>query len=137
MASDLPTKDEQLRLRETQNLMSVGILQLQMDEMLAETKMLRQKSSSLRGWLSKFANIFTEISFSSEFITPLWLRNEGVAGITFRDQNTSISIMPPKEVRTIGSFPLQTGTHPFCNIDFVVSLPADYFTDRCLFDRSF
>lgn len=129
MAQSLPTKDEQLRLRETRNLMSTGILQLQMDEMLAETRKSGKKCSGLRSWLDHFTRTITHINPSSE-ITPLWLKNEGINQISFRDQNTSIPIIPPKAVSTIGSFPLQTTTNPFCNVDLVVSLPVEIFMDR-------
>jgi hypothetical protein len=130
---DLPTKDEQLQLRETRNLMSSGVLQLQMDEMLAETRVElgRKHSSNLKSWIDKLIKRLKTIETPESLVTPLWLRDHGMSDIFFRDLNTSVTFVKPSKIDQIGSFSSGVATNPFLNIDLAVQLPPDILDERC------
>jgi hypothetical protein len=127
---ELPTKDEQLQLRETRNLMSHGVLQLQMEEMLLETRIPEKPSSTLRNWVDKLTQTIKGIRPAQHPITPLWMKEQGINEIPFLDTNTSINFRKPDNIQTIGSFRLQVATNPFVNIDLAIELPSEILDDR-------
>jgi hypothetical protein len=129
---DLPTKDEQLQLRETRNLMSSGVLQLQMDEMLSETRieLSGKQSSNLKSWMDKLIQRLKTTQPPGGTITPLWLKEHGVNDISFRDPHTSVTFVQPTKIDLIGSFSLRVATNPFVNMDLVVQLPPQILDER-------
>jgi hypothetical protein len=128
---ELPTKDEQLQLRETRSLMSHGVLQLQMEEMLSETRVPAKLLSAQKNFVEKLTQRMREIDSSQhQIITPLWMKEHGIHSIPFRDPNTSINFREPGHIKTIGSFSLQVATNPFVNIDLAIQLPVEILDDR-------
>jgi hypothetical protein len=130
----LPSKDEQMQLRETKNLMSVGLLQLQVDEMLSEVhneKYLVKQSPTIRSWIDSLAQSL-KISTNLSSISPTWLQQQGITSLSFRDPEATISFTPPHEIRMIGSFPLNLITNPYLNVDIVVKLPQDILNQRSI-----
>ena len=126
---ELPTKDEQLQLRETRSLMSHGVLQLQMEEMLSETR-VTEKLSSLKNFVTKLTQRIKGIEPSQQLINALWMKEQGIHSISFRDPNTSINFRQPEDIKTIGSFSLQVATNPYVNIDLAIQLPREILDDR-------
>jgi hypothetical protein len=131
----LPTKTEQMQLRETQQLMRTNLLQLQVNEMLEE---VRDEKAGLKNkvsdWLSTFRDALSTIGRGiKEPITPAWLERNGVRGIHLDGPdaaNTSITFAVPASVDIIGSYKLRSATKPFLNIDLSVSMPTSVFDSK-------
>ena len=153
----LPTKEEQMHLRETENLMRSNLLKLQVDEMLTE---VRDDKSGIRSrlsdWLilliqelsganlpkSKPASVTGTAGNKSFGITTIvdvdesWLRLNQIGGIgldNYCDTNATLSFKPPVSVDIIGSYKTKTITKPFLNVDIAVTMPAECFDARCVF----
>lgn len=130
---DLPTKDEQIRLRETRNLMSIGLLQLQMEEMLGEVNNKnsnKKHESNIRKWSESLIEIINSISYDNITITPTWLNEQGITSLQFKDLQTSITFNKPTNITTIGSYSNHLSTNPFLNIDIAIELPTEILIER-------
>lgn len=133
----LPTKDEQLQLRETQNLMSSNMLQMQISEMIIGAKydsIPRKKTKAFEMWLSGFKveleNSLFELENStltstwvSKMEIPLCLENFG--GV-----QTSIVLKKPEKILVFGSHVLKTSIQPHCCVDLAIVMPKCCFEKR-------
>ena len=133
--SDLPTKDEQIRLRETRNLMSTGLLQLQIEEMLREvndnhSSSMRKHDSNMRKWLENFTDTMKSMTTNGIMITPSWLIEQGITCLEFRDVQSSITFRKPTNITVVGSYSHHLSTHPFLNVDVVIELPHGTLSGR-------
>lgn len=135
---DLPNKEEQMHLRETQNLMTSNLLHLQVDEMLNEVHdqrsgKLTNKRKALLSWLTQFQSTLSKVSMKGGAeVTSAWLEKHNISHIHLENYTaqTSLTFHSPTEVTQVGSFPLQTATKPYTNIDIVVKMPHECFTPR-------
>ena len=137
---DLPNKEEQMHLRETQNLMTSNLLHLQVDEMLNEvhdqrSDKLTTKRKKLLTWLTQFQADLSAIRVKgSSEISTKWLEKHDISNIKLENytSNTTLDFHPISiaDVTTVGSFVLQTATKPYTNIDLVVTMPTECFTPR-------
>jgi hypothetical protein len=135
---DLPNKEEQMHLRETQNLMTSNLLHLQVDEMLNEVHdqrgaKLTSKRKALLTWLTQFQLDLSQVSVKGGAeVTDAWLEKYNISNINLENYTsaTSLQFHPPSEVTLVGSFALQTATKPYTNIDLVVKMPQECFASR-------
>ncbi len=129
----LPTKEEQLHLRETENLMRTNLLKLQVDEMLAEIRDVKAgMKSSVSIWLEEFQTQLQRIgqSLSGTQISLQWLHDRQVHGVNldgFHVSDTVLTYLPPDSVTIIGSNAFETATKPYLSIDMALSIPHACF----------
>lgn len=127
----LPTKDEQLHLRETENLMRSNFSSLQVDELLKEVCSDKQDHSSkvnkVSNWISRLRDFIKSIE-PKKYITAESLGDLGTPGIkmeNYHHKPISLNFIPPTELTVIGSFALHTTTLPFLNIDISLRIPDE------------
>ena len=126
----LPTKDEQLALRETESLMRSNLMKLQVEEMLAEVKG-RQRSKRLETAFTEIRSDLT--SLPAIEVNSDWLVTQGMRSIELENRHTkpvSLHFLAPQTVERIGSYDLGLGTAPFLNMDLCVLVP-----EQCLDGR--
>lgn len=131
----LPTKQEQMHLRETENLMRTNLLKLQVDEMLVEIKDSTYCiKNSLTTWLGELQSMLLSIGESiSENVDLQWLQARDVLGIEldgYDASKLSIRFRPPTRVSVVGSFDHKTTMKPFLCIDLAVCMPSQCFDER-------
>jgi hypothetical protein len=134
-SGDLPTKDEQMQLRETQNLMSSGILHLQMEEMVSEVHYDVHKGRHLATWLLDFVEHLKSAKLEKKkvIVTSSWLQKSGITcldTLNYAGNSASLTFCAPQEVEVVGSYPLKTSTKPFLNVDVLVTMPTTCFDER-------
>ncbi len=127
----LPTKEEQMHLRETENLMRTNLLKLQVDEMLGEVRDDKGASNQkFLEWLASLVDSLGSLSCPSDnAIDEAWLHRNGVHGIELENyaadlsSGTYIEFDRPESVDVVGSFKHQTATKPYLNVDIAVTMP--------------
>lgn len=141
----LPSKEEQMHLRETENLMRTNLLKLQVDEMLREVK--DETYANKHGfieWINTLrdaiptlgADITAEVSMD-------WLHSRGIKCLNLDGYESSqlrLRYSPPVSSNFIGSFLHKTSTKPFLCVDLAVSMPSQCFegkdiTNHVYFDK--
>jgi hypothetical protein len=136
-AYSLPTKDEQLQLRETQNLMSSNMLQMQLSEMIDAAKyenISGKNRKAFESWLSRFRAELD--SLNSEFdnctISSKWLLKRGIdMGLeNYGDVQNSLVFEKPNDIAVFGSHVLRTSIQPQCSVDVAVVMPNSCFEKR-------
>ena len=135
--SDLPTKDEQLQLNNTDTLLRSNLLKLQVEEMLKEVSCEEiSKKKKAQKMLTECIDLLKGIKGSDvegKEISSSWLKKQGLRGFDLESSAghlstpASITFTAPESVGACGSFKLQTGTAPFVNFDIAVTMPADMF----------
>jgi U3 small nucleolar RNA-associated protein 22 len=135
---DLPSKDEQLALQQTEILMKSNLLRLQVDEMLNEVRNEDYRSNSLTKWIEYITDYIlkspSKIGSSDILLTKKWLlkstcKNEIVLD-GYSQKSTSIHFKSPKKIEVIGSYKHHTVTSPFINVDIGVTMPKECFEER-------
>lgn len=135
---DLPSKDEQLALQQTEILMKSNLLRLQVDEMLNEVRNEDYRSNSITKWIEYITDYIlkspSKIASSDLLLTKKWLlkskyKKEIVLN-GYSQKSTSINFKSPKKVEVIGSYKHHTITSPFINIDIGVTMPKECFEER-------
>lgn len=129
-ASLLPSKDEQLALRETESLMRSNLIKLQVEEMLVE---VRSKPRSKR-----LETAFQEIKRSLPSLPAVdvdsdWLVSKGLNSIELENRHTrpvSLRFSAPQTVEKVGSYDLGLTTAPYLNMDVCVLMPEQCFEQR-------
>lgn len=134
---DLPSKEEQMHLRETQNLMTSNLLHLQVDEMLGEVHALRNakltsKRKTLLTWLNQFQSDLGRVKVKVAEVTECWMKKYDITNIHLENYTAKTSLMfkQPAAVTVVGSFALETATKPYTNIDLAVTMPEECFSSR-------
>ena len=134
---DLPTKEEQMHLRETQNLMTANLLHLQVSEMINEVHdhkdgKLTNKRRRILAWLDELKVNMKKISVKGGEVSNSWLKKYNIPHIKLENytNETVLQFHPPSSVEVVGSFSLNTATKPYTNIDVVVTIPAECFDPR-------
>lgn len=119
--------------------MSVGLLQLQVDEMLSEVhsdKYLTKHSPVIKTWIDSLIQAL-KCPSHLQLISPSWLQLQGITALSFRDPQATISFIKPHEIQMVGSFPLNLTTNPYLNIDIAVQLPQDILNQRDILNYSY
>ena len=131
----LPTKEEQMHLRETENLMKTNLLKLQVDEMLAEVK--EESYMHKRGfveWINGLRDAIPRLGAKlNDEINIDWLHRHGVKGLNldgYESSKLSMRYHPAVEANFIGSFVHKTATKPFLSVDIAVSMSPQCFDAR-------
>lgn len=138
----LPTKEEQMHLRETENLMRTNLLKLQVDEMMIEIKEdVHGNKSSFIEWINNLRDAIPLFGDAlSEAVTVDWLRRKGIKGISLdgaESANLSIRYHPPVSTTIVGSFLHKTSTKPFLCVDIAVIMSPLSFEAKDIINFSY
>lgn len=131
----LPTKEEQMHLRETENLMRTNLLKLQVEEMLAEVKdETYAYKTGFIDWINALRDSIPLLGSSvSEEINEAWLKKHDIKGLSLDGHESSKLSMryhPPVDTCFIGSYLHKTSTKPFLCVDIAVAMAAQCFEAR-------
>ena len=126
---DLPSRDEQLQLQQTDALFKSNLINLQIDEMLGEVRCNAvYNKQRLIEWTNEFRGRFSTSTLSSVTINSDWFKDKSFPSDSIKD--TSIDFLLPKQLDIVGSYCHHTGTFPYVNIDFCVVMPSELFDKR-------
>lgn len=126
----LPTKDEQIALRETETLMRCNLLRLQCDEMLDEVRHLT-KLKRFESFLADFKVLATGLK--EQQVVEKYFTENGLYAIQLQNRHTKpvvLDFKPPVLIQKIGSYALDLCTAPYVNMDVCVSMPDACFDPR-------
>ena len=129
----LPSKEEQMHLRETANLMQSNFLNLQVDELLHETDYdfigEQQSVKKIKKWVEEF-QFFLQSLDTRRAVSEINL-GDFFESLNYKiRKEISFTFYPPKICELIGSFETKTLTKPFCNIDIGIMIPNECFEAR-------
>lgn len=132
---ELPSKNEQLSLQNTEILVKSNLMRMQLKELLSN---VRDSETSTRHvkidkWLEKVCDAIKTCTITDNELSGKWLMKRNFRGLSLEDGSKSVSIIfeKPSSVQLIGSHALNTGTAPFLNCDLAVVMP------KCCFDSRF
>jgi hypothetical protein len=129
--NSLPTKDEQLALRETENLMKTNIVKLQVQEMLGEVRRTA-RLKRLETFFLEFKRVVASLEPGD--VDAPWVRRQGVR-VPLENRHSkpvSLAFTAPDAggVRKVGSYDLGLLTAPYVNMDIAVMMPESCFDKR-------
>lgn len=135
--ADLPSKNEQLSLQNTEILVKSNLMRMQLDELLASVRgsQSSSKRTKIDSWLDNICSLLKacESKLTGTEITAKWLSERKLRGFTLDGQTSgtsSIVFEKPESVEVIGSHALNSGTAPFLNCDLAMVMPKDAFDSR-------
>jgi len=139
---ELPTRDEQAFLRETNILMKTNLSKLKIDEMLGEVKAAEGiADSSLGKWLEKVKTLLISSSSGNGVtVTQAWLKSHHVSALSLENHKggeSSIDFLAPSEVKIGGSYSLKTQTKPLLNVDVLVTIPDECFDAKDILNHQY
>lgn len=128
---DLPTKEEQLHLRETENLMKSNILTLQIAELIAEVD-ATSHNKTVDAWISLLLDALNSIKVKKVItLSKQWLEKEQSSlSLIEHCGPVSFNFQSPAAVQVIGSHAVSSGTAPYTNVDVLVTMPDTCFDKR-------
>ena len=128
---DLPTKEEQLHLRETENLMKSHILTLQITELIAEVDAASHKKT-VDAWTAQLLDALNSIKVKKVIsLNNQWLQKEQSSlSLIEHCGPVSLNFQSPAAVQVIGSHAVSSGTAPYTNVDVLVVMPDTCFDKR-------
>ena len=136
-SSSLPTKDEQLQLRETESLLSSNMLHMQLSEMLNAiryTGCSKKNKKSTEKWILKLMSALNNAGsqFNDTEISEKWLhdRKIDVELENHGEECTSLMFQTPDQIKIVGSYSLETLMIPNGSVDISVSMPSHCFDKR-------
>ena len=131
---ELPSKNEQLSLQNTEILVKSNLMRMQLKELLSN---VRDSETSTRHvkidkWLEKVCDAIKTCTITDNELSGKWLMKRNFRGLSLEDGSKSVSIIfeKPSSVQLIGSHALNTGTAPFLNCDLAVVMPKSCFDSR-------
>ena len=142
---DLPSKDEQLQLHNTENLMRTNLLRLQIDEMLKEVRADASfEKKKLQVWLEGCTGAIKTGTAAMERartnLSLAWIAANKIPGFVFEGKDheqVSATFFAPTAVAVVGSCALKTATAPFVNVDITVSMPEQQFESRDVLNHAY
>ncbi len=136
----LPSKEEQMHLRETANLMQSNFLNLQVDELLHEAEYdfigEQQSTKKIKKWIEELKLFLQSLDFE-EYVSNIKLEDIfETLNYTLR-KPVSFVYHPPTLFELIGSFETKSITKPFYNIDIAMMMPNECFEARYFYISKF
>ena len=137
--SKLPSKEEQIALRDTGALMKRNLGELKVSEMLDEIRCeVPVEGTSEMKFLSKLKNVIIK-SLPITNINKKFLVTNKLESLSLLHYNKSQSINldynPPTKIEIGGSYALRSQTKPFENIDVYVVMPDECFESNDLLNH--
>ena len=140
---DLPTKDEQLQLHNTEALMRTNLLKLQIDEMLNEVQCDKAfEKKKVQTWISNCIDTIKSESKSMEGkkITQSWIKAKKMKGFQLEGHDAESSVLSfsaSSSINVVGSSALNTATNPLLNVDITLSMPDKCFDSRDVLNHGY
>ena len=128
----LPSKDEQLALRETENLMRTNLLKIQIDEMLSEVR-VASKIKSFEKVYKDILQLLPSIPSMEEVNESFLLQLNLSSFFSLAKKHSKpvkLSFLPPKNILKVGSYENDTLTAPYLNLDLAILMPSECFEDK-------
>ena len=125
----LPTRDELVHLRETENLFKSNLLKLQTTELLNEVRMTATLPSKVESWRNSIMDSIKRIK-SINNIDATYLNSNKLSILKLVNPSTSIDFEPPTDINIVGSSKLNISTKPYLNIDIAVTIPEIVFDEQ-------
>ena len=132
---DLPTKEEQMHLRETEDLMRTNLMKLQVEELLGEVSIdgPNKLTRLYDEWLLQFNESLRAIKFNKKVVLDAkWLSDNHIPLMleSYEKKPIQLVFQPPVETNITGSYVQNTITKPFLNIDILVAMPDQCFDSK-------
>ena len=129
--SKLPSKEEQIALRDTGALMKRNLGELKVSEMLDEIRCnIPVEGTSEMKFLSKLKNVIKK-SLPISNVNKKFLVTNKLDSLSLlkydKSHSANLNYQPPVQVEIGGSFVLRSQTKPFENIDVYVVMPDECF----------
>ena len=126
----LPTRDEQVQLRETENLFKSNLLKLQTAELLGEVHGSSRLPSKVDAWVQSVKELLVSIKSENRKIGIKFIKAKKFTNLDLVNPSVSIEFAPPVEVSQIGSSSLHAQTKPYMNVDISVTMPESLFEEH-------
>ena len=132
---ELPSKNEQLSLQNTEILLKSNLMRMQLGELLSNVRdsETSSKHSKIDRWLEKIIDVLKDSEIDEIELSGKWLAKRKLQGFSLESHGgkvVSISFEKPTSVQVIGSHALKSGTAPFLNCDVAVVMPKSCFDSR-------
>eukprot|EP00040_Diaphanoeca_grandis_P016705 m.86493 g.86493 ORF g.86493 m.86493 type:complete len:1260 (-) comp25975_c0_seq1:66-3845(-) len=129
----LPTHGEVRELEQTQYLFKSNLFKLQMDEMLAEVRVNKDKQTGLEQALHHLKTVVEKMADTEEKEMDV---SETINGVHIPLPESicvgkiKFKFSKPSNVAVVGSYLLQTSTKPRLNVDVALEMPNDLFQPK-------
>lgn len=139
--AELPNKNEQLSLQNTEILVKSNLMRMQLSELVSSISdsITSQRRNKIDGWLDKFSEALRscETHITGNELSSKWLLERNLKGFeleTCNNSDTTCFFDKPESVHVVGSHSLNSGTSPYLNCDVAMVMPKSIFDRRCAFD---
>lgn len=138
---DVPSAQEMLQLKETENLYNTNLFRMQMTELLVEVRMKKTRFERLKKEVEKLKDILLNLSEGKEreLHHQKWLHSQGVHLPLVQEPLKTkgcFQFRAPTRVFLGGSIPLNTCVHPSKVADVIMEMPKECFQGKdCLNHR--
>ncbi|KAK7480029.1 hypothetical protein BaRGS_00028762 [Batillaria attramentaria] len=138
---DVPTAQEMLQLRETENLYNTNLFRMQITELLTEVRIKKKRYERLKEEVEKLKDVLLNMSEGKEreLHHQKWLHSQGVRLPVLQEPKTTkgcFQFRAPTRVFLSGSVTLSTCVHPSKAADLVMEMPKECFQGKdCLNHR--
>lgn len=129
----LPTRDEQVQLRETENLFKSNLLKLQTAELLEEvhSSSSHRLPSKVDTWMQSIKELILSAKTDNNKVGSKFIKSKKFLNLDLVNPSTTISFVPPTEIVHIGSSSsLHAQTKPYMNVDLSVTMPESMFEEQ-------
>eukprot|EP01135_Chromosphaera_perkinsii_P005307 Nk52_evm4s337 gene=Nk52_evmTU4s337 len=125
----VPTNEEMVALKETENLFKSNLFRLQLEEMISEVKVDCSKQKRLEKFLFEIKSVLDGLEEQEECEVNI---KEGFSetSIPAAHKNAPVfnfKFIPPQKVNLVGSFMLKAVCKSDLNVDMEVVMPSDCF----------
>lgn len=132
---ELPSKNEQLSLQNTEILLKSNLMRMQLNELLLNVRDLETTSRHIKidKWLEKVCDTLNDCEITDNELSAKWLTERNLCGLILEGHGTneiSFTFEKPASVQVIGSHALSCGTAPFLTCDVAVVMPKSCFDTR-------
>ena len=141
--AELPNKNEQLSLQNTEILVKSNLMRMQLSELLSNISdsTTSQKRNKIDSWLDNFSETLRscETHITGTELSSKWLLERNLKGFELESCNNSDTTClfdKPESVHVVGSHSLNSGTAPYLNCDVAMVMPKSIFDRRYALDNA-
>ena len=132
---ELPSKNEQLSLQNTEILLKSNLMRMQLNELLANVcdSQTSSRHVKIEKWLEKVCDTLSNCKVTDSELSTKWLAQRNLCGLNLEGHGVdeiSFAFKEPSSVQVIGSHALSSGTAPFLTCDLAIVMPKSCFDAR-------
>ena len=132
---ELPSKNEQLSLQNTEILLKSNLMRMQLTELLVNVRDSNTSSRHIKieKWLEKVCDTLSNCKVTDSELSTKWLTQRNLCGLNLEGYGVdeiSIAFEKPSSVQVVGSHALSSGTAPFLTCDLADVMPKSCFDAR-------